>query len=266
MNLAKVQQAFQDRVLHGANAIEAIVLGTPAFDTATRLGIYEYAFTARLIEALTKTWPVLHAVMGEQKFAGLIHAYAMHRPPTHFSVRYYGNDLPEFISGQYKGVKAKGLAELANWEWLLATAFDAADMNAVTRESLSVYAPEQWPRLQFKLSPSFLRITLHTNAVQWWRAISDDSRRPTRWRATKAIEWAVWRSEFKTYFRSLMADEACVLECVLRNESFSSLCDVLADKGDADNAPLRAATMLSQWLNDGWIVDITEAANSTPKI
>ena len=256
MNLAELQQAFQDRVLHGSTVIDAVIQDTTSVDTGTRLGIYEFAFGARLIEAVAKTYPVLQAAMGEQKFARLIREYACHKPPSHFSIRYFGDDLSSFIAKKMEGIKATGLSELARWEWLLATAFDAADVASISRDALASIAPDQWAQLRFKLSPSFHRITLHTNAVPWWKAISDDSQRPTRWRLIKQVEWAIWRSELKTYFRSLNADEALVIDRVARGDAFATLCEVLAEYGHADNAPLRAATLLSQWFNDGWIVGV----------
>ncbi|HEX2584558.1 MAG TPA: hypothetical protein VHL14_05470, partial [Steroidobacteraceae bacterium] len=144
--------------------------------------------------------------------------------------------------------------------WLLASSFDAADVNALTKDVLASIAPDQWAQLRFKLSPSFHRITLHTNAVQWWRAVSEQSPMPTRWRITKPVEWAIWRSDLKTYFRSLQADEAAAIDCAIEGESFAVLCERLTEFGHADKAPMRAATLLSQWFNDGWILDLESSA------
>lgn len=256
MNLAQLQQAFQQRVLHGSSEIERFVPGSAEFDTATRLRIYEYAYGARLIEALAKTYSALQVAMGEKQFTKLIYEYAMEKPPSHFSIRYYGDDLSSFILRHLPGTKAKVLSELARWEWLLAASFDAADVSPLTKESLATIAPEQWAQLRFTLSPSFHRVTSQTNAVQWWRSLSEGSSIPTRWRVTKSVEWAIWRSDLKTYFRSLQADEACAIDCVLKGQSFATLCERLAEFGHADNAPLRAATLLSQWFNDGWIAGL----------
>jgi len=256
MNLAQLQQAFQQRVLSGTSEIEHFVPGSADFDTADRLRIYEYAYGARLIEALSKTYSALQAAIGDKQFAKLIYHYAKEKPPSHFSVRYYGDDLCDFILRHLQGTKAKVLSELARWEWLLAASFDATDMNPLSKDVLVSIAPEQWAQLRFELSPSFHRITLHTNAVQWWRAVSEGSPRPERWRAVKQVEWAIWRTDLKTYFRSLQPDETCAIDCVLQGESFSEMCEKLAEFGHAENVSFRAATLLSQWFNDGWIVGV----------
>lgn len=260
MNLAELQQAFQARVLNGARAIESVVPGTREFDTATRLGIYEYAFVSRLVEALTKTYPALQFTLGEKQFTKLIVEYIKHKPPAHFSIRYYGDELSNFISDYLSGTKAKCLSELARWEWLLAEAFDAKDVQPIGKSTMATVAPEQWPMLRFTLSPSFHRFAMHTNALQFWKAHSNDqsneASRPTRWRIAKQVEWAIWRADLNSYFRSLKADEAHAIDVVRRGESFSTLCESLTEFGYADNAPLRAATLLSQWFDDGWIVRV----------
>jgi hypothetical protein len=57
-------------------------------------------------------------------------------------------------------------------------------------------------------------------------------------------------------FRSLQPDEAIALDAVIEQRDFSAICEILADNGHAENAPLRAATLLNQWFNDGFITDI----------
>jgi len=258
MNLAQLQSAFQQRVLHGSVDIERVVTSTSDFDTETRLRVYEYAYGARLIEALAKTYSALQDAMGEKQFTKLVYDYAKEKPPSHFSIRYYGDDLYIFIASTLSGPKAKVLSELAHWEWLLAASFDAADETPLTKESLATVAPEQWAQLRFKLSPSFHRISLRTNAVQWWRAMSEASSRPARFRVATQVEWAIWRCDLKTYFRSLPADEACAVDCVAEGQSFATMCERLAEFGHTDNAPMRAATLLSQWFSDGWIVHLSD--------
>ena len=257
MRLAEIQQALQARVLRGARTIEAAVPGTERFDTATRLGVYEYAYAARLTEALADTYPALRHALGPTEFAELIRAYATTSPPSHFSIRHYGRDLDDFVAGKYRGARAKVLSELARWEWLLAESFDAADAVALTRASLASIAPEQWETVCFKLSPAFRRMRMQSNAVQWWRAASERAPRPTRWRSAAPVEWAIWRANLTTYFRSLKPDEAWAIDAVAEGRSFAELCEGLVRFCDETQAPIRAATFLHRWLQDEWLVDLT---------
>lgn len=266
MTLSELQRVFQSRVLHQARGIESLVPGTEHLDTETRLGIYENAFIARLVEALADTYPALRNALGESDFFELTRAFAATSPPSHFSIRYFGCDLASFIATAMTGVKARVFSDLARWEWALSEAFDAADAVALTQADLAHIEPEQWGRLQFRLSPSLRRLCLRSNAVQWWRAASQTAHRPTRWRSATPTEWALWRSQLTTYFRSLPDDEAWALDAVAGGEPFASMCEGLVRFGSDVEAPTRAATLLRRWLHDGWIVGIeipaTAAAGS----
>lgn len=260
MRLAELQRAFQSRVLHHAAGIESLVPGTERFDTETRLGIYESAFPARLAAALTDTYPALRDALGESDFFELTRSFAAESPPSHFSIRYFGSDLASFIATRLAGVKAKVLSDLARWEWALSEAFDAADAAALTQKDFAHIDPAHWGRLRFRLSPSLRRLCLRSNAVQWWRAASQGARRPARWRVAKPVEWALWRSELKTYFRSLPGDEAWALDAVAAGQPFASMCEGLVRFGSDVEAPTRAATLLRRWLHNGWIVAIELSA------
>ncbi|MGE3600630.1 MAG: putative DNA-binding domain-containing protein [Dehalococcoidia bacterium] len=262
MRLAELQRAFQSRVLHGDRAIEPVVPGTERLDTETRLGIYENAFVARLVEALADTYPALRNAVGESEFAELVRTFAKQSPPVHFSIRYFGSDLASFIATAFPGVKAKVLSDLARWEWALSEAFDAADAVALTKADLERIEPAQWAGLQFRLSPSLRRVCLRSNAVQWWRAASQQAARPTRWRSAMPVEWALWRSQLKTYFRSLPNDEAWALKAVAGGQPFASMCEGLVQFAGAVDAPTRAATLLQRWVRDEWIVGIEIPADS----
>lgn len=256
MSLAELQRAFQSRVLHGARAIESVVPGTERLDTETRLWIYENAFFARLVEALADTYPALRNALGESEFAELTRAFVTQSPPVHFSIRYFGSDLAAFILTAFPGVKAKVLSDLARWEWALSEAFDAADAAALSKADLGRFEPAQWAGLRFRLSPSLRRLCLRSNAVQWWRAASQKAARPTRWRSATPVEWALWRSQLTTYFRSLPSDEAWALDAIAGGQSFASLCEGLMQFSGAVDAPTRAATLLQQWIGEGWIVGV----------
>ncbi|MES1196205.1 MAG: DNA-binding domain-containing protein, partial [Steroidobacter sp.] len=219
MQLSQLQHAFQQRVLQGGSAIEAIVPGSDKFPAGTRLGIYEHAFVARLAEALADTYPALHYALSESAYTKLVRAYSAQTPPAHFSIRYYGDNLSAFVAKHFSGIKARVLSDLCQWEWLLAEAFDAADVPVLGRETLSDVAPEQWAALRFKFAPGMQRIQLQTNAVQWWQAATTQSIRPRRWRIAAQMPWVIWRNDLKIYFRSLKQDECCAMDAIRSNHT-----------------------------------------------
>jgi hypothetical protein len=258
MRLAELQRAFQQNVLDGSREIESIVASTERFATAERLGVYSGGYAERLSEALAQTYPAVRAALGERRFASLIDRLAHTQPSRHFSVRRYGIELVELLASTFGGPKGSALAELARWEWLLAEVFDAADRRALTQADLAGFDPATWPLLRFVLTPTLRRARLETNAVQWWKwaCAGAGAARPRRWRLQRPTEWVLWRQELAIYFRPLSVPESRALATIAEGETFGELCAALADLVDADEVPVRAATLLHTWLKEGWIVAV----------
>jgi hypothetical protein len=253
MRLAELQRAFQRNVLDGSRDIESIVAGTDRFPTTERLGVYSGGYAERLSEALAQTYPAVKSALGDRQWDRLIDRLAHSQPSTHFSVRRYGFELAALLQEYFKGPKGSGLAELARWEWLLAEVFDAADQRTLTQVDLGSIDPEQWPQLRFDLTPTLRRMRLETNAVNWWKWACSGAMRPGRWRVQRPAEWVLWRQELAIYFRPLSAPEACALERAAAGGTFGELCAALSSLVEADEVPVRAATLLHTWLKEGWI-------------
>jgi hypothetical protein len=262
VKLADLQRAFQSRVLFGASDIESLVACTPQFDAKTRLSIYEDAFPLRLCEALTAIYPALRYALGEAEFFRVTRTFARAFPPTHFSIRYYGGHLASFIALVFTEVRAKVLSEIARWEWALSEAFDAADATPLTQAELAHIEPERWAEIRFQMSPTVRRLTLRSNAVQWWKAAVHGARRPSAWRSARPVHWVLWRSQLTTYFQSLTPEEAAAFDVLADGQPFASVCERLARFSSRDEASMRAALLVQRSLTSGWIVELHAPAGA----
>ena len=91
---------------------------------------------------------------------------------------------------------------------------------------------------------------------QIWQALTEDAERPAAAFAAEPTQWLLWRQELTTYFRSLVATEAAVLDAARNGGPFGDLCELLCEQvGDAE-APARAATFLRGWIAAGLIVGV----------
>ena len=251
--LARVQGDFQDHLLRGGAAVEAHVLGTARVPVATRLGVYAGAYRSRLAEALENGYPALAKLLGEADFHALAAEYVRTHDSPYFSIRYYGDELPELLAERSEYAAAPVLAELARWEWTMTDVFDAADATALTHAELSRVSPEQWAGLRFTWHPSLRRLALSWNAPQIWQALTADAERPQASLNAAPVEWLLWRQELTTYFRSLGATEAAALDAARNGWPFGELCELLCWKlGEAD-APAHAARLLRDWVGSGLI-------------
>jgi hypothetical protein len=246
MKLAQLQQAFQAHVLQGAREIELAVQGDARVSTALRLGVYAEAYASRLVEVLAETFPAVQVALGTNRFARLIGEFARAHPSQVRSARDYGAHLSHWLAARLTGPHARGIADLARFEWMIAAAFDAADQNALKAESLATLAPAHWPQLQFGFSPTVRRLSVTSNCVAWWKFASAQQARPSRWRATCEQQWLVWRRELAVFYRRLSQREARALDAALTGQSFGQLCEQLGD-------PARAASLLHGWFSEGLV-------------
>ena len=261
MRLADLQRAFQARVLthEHEQGIEAALTGAGDDDFADRLGAYVGGYRARLVEALGVTYPVVQATLGADGFGEQMRAYIDANPSRHYSVRYYGAGVAQWLAAHVPGPVATVLGELARWEWLLAEVFDAPDDTPLGVETLGAVPAQSWPGVSFRWRASVRRYSTATNAVDYWRAANGLCETPGAPVAAERSEWLLWRHGLKTLFRSLSPLEALALDDALGGATFGQVCAHLAGRMDDSEVALAAAT----WLR-GWIAEELIASHQLP--
>src|SRR3984893_8547971 len=95
--LRQLQRDLQSHLLGEASSIVDAIVDAPPLPIPERLGIYRNAYRVRLIEALDDTYPVLHAVLGDEVFLALGEEFVAAHPSVHRSIRWYGGELAEFL-------------------------------------------------------------------------------------------------------------------------------------------------------------------------
>lgn len=284
--LTDLQSDFQAYLLQGGDRMLTRVTGTPKVSAGTRLSIYYDAYRLRLLEALDSNYPVLHAWLGDTEFEKLGLAYLQTNPSSHFSIRYFGHRLPEFLVGEEFRDRPY-LAEMAALEWAISEAFDSEDGLIAQIEDMGTVPPEAWPGMRLRLHASVQRLDLKWNVPAIWKAIQQNleaekmsdacrgeaSNTPSMHKENQNAPadiayvpppeasdhpqaWLVWRQELKNYFRSLSVDEAWALDAVLDGETFASVCEGLCEWIDAQNVALHAARLTKHWITDGMVCGI----------
>lgn len=259
MKLGELERTVQ-RYIHDGGALPAALAAAVAPPATERWQIYAEGYRLRLAEALGTQLPALAARCGRDAFAARVAAFIAVTPSVHRSIRDYGRELPAHLAAGARYVEDEMRAELAEFEWQLAAAFDAAPGQPAAVTDLAGVAADNWPALRFRAVPSLARLATTTNAVAAWRAakaaidagaasgpLCDPA--PER---QAPIEWLILRPRLDAEFRSLPADEAAALDRLLAGDTFGALCEQLAATlGDGGAAALAAAGWLKGWLQAG---------------
>lgn len=254
--LRQLQRDLQNYLLGQHTPIEAAIVEAPPLPVSARLGIYHNAYRVRLIDALDDTYPILHAVLGDEMFVAMGQEFVAAHPSVYRSIRWYGRELCEFLSEHSPYAEQPILAELATLEWTLAEVFDAQDAESKPRAAFSAIDPSAWSGLTFEFHPSLRRLHFRWNTVAAWQAMSRDETPPDPTETDYPVPWLLWRQNLQNYFRSMTADEAVALDAALRGGTFGEICEALSVWLPDDEIPLRAASLLGAWADSGIIIAI----------
>lgn len=257
LNLQKLQMDFQQYLLTENNLIEKEILSTINLSAKNRLDIYRDAYYLRLLEALELDFEMLHTILGDEQFDVLGRQYIDAHPSTFRSIGIYGKNFPKFIEENIPHPLKNFFYELATFEWLLAESFVAANDNLINLEEMALIPPEQWPTLCFTLHPSSRMLETHWNILQIWNGIQNSGSMISPQKLDKKIHILIWRKALDIQFCSLPEDKKLMLDLIVRNHSFASICEELCALHDENEVGMIAAQLLKECILDGIITRIS---------
>lgn len=254
MNFAELQRAVQRHVMHADSAVLGEINESVKVPLAVRLGIYSNAYRFRLIDGLGANFPQLQAVLGDDGFAALALEYLEAHPSRHFSIRWFGAELADYLRSTRP--TQPWFAELAQWQWALTEVFDGTDATPIDVTALAGIAPEHWWTLRFELHPTMRLLRLQTNAPAIYKALGDEAEPPQPAVLEIAQDWLLWRQDLTSQFRSIGPAEARALELVRAGGTFEELCEALCEWYSEEEVPAQAATLLKGWVAEGLIAAV----------
>ncbi|MGO9934018.1 MAG: DUF2063 domain-containing protein [Steroidobacteraceae bacterium] len=254
MPLRQLQHDMQRHLLGEESGVIAGIVDAPPLPAADRLAIYRNAYRIRLIDALDDTYPILHALLGDEMFAELGEAFVAAYPSVHRSIRWYGRELEDFLARCTPYQEQPILAEVARLEWTLTEVFDAKDAAPKSRAALSAIDPSAWAAIRFEFHPCLRRLEFKWNTAAVWKAMSADATPPAPEPAAAPVPWLLWRQNLQNYFRSMSAVEAAAIDAALRGRNFAQICEDLRALLPEEEIPPAAATLVGNWADSGIIV------------
>ena len=255
--LSQLQEQFQKFIVSGQTEINDSIECTENVSVDTRLAIYRDAYKLRLIESLTSNFPAVHFYLGTEAFQEVCTSYIDAHPSFYRSIRWYGDVFADFLKNYYAS-QYFFIAELADFEWKMTLAFDAADTQVLQLSEMAAVPPQSWADMQFTLHPSVQRLDYFWNAVPLWQALTQDNDLPELTHNAVAASWIMWRApDYIIQFYSLSEEEAWALDALLRGLSFGQLCEGLCQWVAAEEVGMRAASYLKNWIQSGMVAQLS---------
>jgi len=256
-DLARQQSEFQRAILTGDDAILAEIPDSPREKRETLFGVYRYAYSSRLVEAMRNDHKLLHIYLGDEMFDAMGHAYVAAYPSQHPNLRWFSASLPDFLRSAEFYSKHPVLSDLAALEKALNNAFDAVEAPVVGVADMAAFAPEAWAGLIFKPHPSAERLDLSTNAAAVWLALKADEDPPEPLSLDEPGRLLVWRQDVAPVFHQLSAEAAMMWDEAASGIPFGVLCSMLATYDDPDGAATRGAGYLHGWVTAGLLTGVS---------
>jgi len=256
-HLISLQNQFQSYLMNGHSEFQKSVVSTAKVPAEKRLAIYANAYRARLMDALASNYPILYQYLGTTSFEKMANNY-LSQYPSHFrSIRWFGDQLPDFLNhhDQYKTFPY--LSELAQFEWLQTLVFDSADSPTIKMEEIAAIPPESWADMRLHVHPTLHRLHLSWNVVQIWQSISDNQSPDEPIKNVSSSYWILWRRDLINRFCLLSEDEAWAINALFREATFGELCEGLCQWVEEDIAGQHAASFLKKWIQSGILRGVT---------
>ncbi len=247
-HLSQLQSDFQAYLLDANKgaAFAKKIVNDKKVGVKKRLGIYADAYRLRIIEALSNSYPILKALLGDDLFEQAARSYIDQYPSTYRNMRWVGDKMAENLQVNFSQYPIA--AELATFEWALGLAFDAEDAPILTLQDLAAIPPENWADLTFKFHPSMQLLTFKWNVLRVWHALNAEETPPKISEINEPC--VVWRKDLNSHYRSLDLAEYAAIQFVIAGASFGELCEKMQENVSEEEATMLAAQYLSGWLTE----------------
>ncbi len=176
--MSEVLDRFAAALVDPAEAVPAGVNGRRAVTDSRRFAVYRNNVHVGLVEALTKRYPVVARLVGDDFFRGMARVYVGAHKPASPLLIHYGADFPDFIAGFAPAATIPYLPDVARLESAWLEAYHAADAAALAIAALVTLPPERLPGLRLVAHPSTRLVVSRFPVGSIWSAHRSDPVQP----------------------------------------------------------------------------------------
>src|ERR1700721_2905459 len=132
---------FERGILTGDDSVLAEILDSPQEKREVLFSVYKYAYGSRLVEAMRNDHKLLHSYLGDEMFDAMGAAYVAAKPSQHPNLRWFSQNVPDFLRATQPYSDYPVVADLAALEKALNDAFDAKDAPVLALADMGGFRP-----------------------------------------------------------------------------------------------------------------------------
>ncbi|QKY07613.1 MNIO family bufferin maturase [Janthinobacterium lividum] len=239
--LAAGQQAFAAALLDTAAALPPF-----AGDAVPqRFSLYRGSLGANWRRTLSQVYPVVLALVGEDFFGGLAHAYGRQMPSDSADLNQFGARFADFLAVFPPVEELPYLPDMARLEWALHLAHYAADAQGLAPEALAALHPDQLEAHCFTLHPACVLLASGWQVAALWQAHQDGEGKGMFPQEMQVASYVlVCRTRWKAQVLVLDAAAHAALLALQQGQTFGAALDAAFELDPAFDL----AAYLRQWL------------------
>ncbi len=164
------QTRFAQAVQDPASALPQGLTSKGGRNDPLRFAVYRNNVHVSLVNALTKGFPVVRALVGEEFFTAMARVFVGQTKPSSPMLFQYGENFPDFIAEFPPAASLPYLSDVARLECAWTRAYHAADDPILTVDALADLQPPRPRRRRNGLAPRGRRIRpRHNGRRHRWR-------------------------------------------------------------------------------------------------
>lgn len=216
-------------------------------DRERRFDVYRNNVVASLVNALAATFPVVHALVGDEFFRGMARIYVAESPPRSRVVADHGAGLPAFIAGFAPAAGLPYLADVATAEWLQLRAYHDADAAPIARDAYTALLadPDRLSRLRVGLHPACRWLSSGFAVASLWHAHQAPTPDLSLIDLDQPQDVLIARPVFDVHVVAMPPGGSAWLDALSRGKT---LADAFADNVDASHIPLLLGLLIEHGL------------------
>lgn len=231
-----------------ARAEDLVTAGPRGLTATERLGIYQFAYHARLVECLADDYPVVRHALGAERFEALARRYIEAVPSRGPNLNGYGRGFASFCRAQSGWLpEAAFAADLARLEWALVEVIHAPADPALALAFLGALAPEQQPGVRLIPSRTLRFLELEHPANRYLQAVR--RRESPELPAPEPSATAVYRVGYTVWRMDFTRSMTRVMRALLAGRTLGEALSTLAPE-DAAESDVRV--WFEEWVRGGF--------------
>lgn len=218
------------------NAAYQDIVGDDALSSAARVGVYEYAWSARIFESLMEDYEILARCLGSRAFKKLIQDYLKKCPSQTYTLVHTGIRLPEFLKTWRNSKKKPWHVALAQMERDYYLSFYGKDQTPWDNQKFIALANSGEEKIRFLLEPTVFLIKSKWDVREIWMG---NANRPTQVQSY----YLVCRKDFRVEVKSIRAREYRILSHIQKGATLARIIDLFPNT--------RTVESIIEWASSG---------------